>query len=505
VSKPIGKTDKAKADTAFEKPSKEADSNVQKTAIQRQLERELAVTESVVEVNSATAVQDPIPPAVNTLLRKARFAAITLFFSGLTFWLGLQISSQPTPEAAPVSSPEPAVAASAVAKAATEPEAVNLDQQILSEGDVAISQPVGEEATDQKPATVASEEASTSIEDDIPVAAIDSSKTESATDDARSTSVIAAGVGLTAKNSPVDAARTQQPSIETTQATTTADVTNPEPDEKASTAIDDSPDDTAAAVVAATVVAVTQSKPPTQTAALTAKNSPVAATATQQPPIETTQATTTGVTNPEPEAKASTTVEDGSGDTASAAAAATAVVAATVVAATQSTRPTQTADLANTSMEKASQTKATEASKTLPPTSPTMDSAEAVPPADQAIALEDKVQAPEQITVTEEIGDDKFAQFSAEYGKQSNLLIQRQVIYPKRAIARKQEGKVSVEVIIDRNGKVLDMIVVEDPGHKLLVKAAIRAIKKVKNLPTLPADFPNDNFSLTIPIVFKMP
>jgi TonB family protein len=483
VNKPRGKTGKAKADTAFEKTSKEADTDVQKTvppsspaAKKSAIQRQLAEPEPAVEVNSATAVQDPIPPADNALLRKARFAAITLFLSGLTFWLGLQFSSQPTPEPPPVSSatqsgPEPAVAVAAVEKVATEPEAVNLDQQNLSEADVAISQPPGEEA-------------STSIEDDIPVAAIDSAKSESATDKARSATVIAAGAALTTENSPVEAARTQQPPIEKTQATTTTAVTNPEPDAKASTTAA-----AATAVVAATVVASAQSTPPTRTAALTDNS---ATKASQTKASETLPATS----------QAKDAADDSSGDTATAAAAATAVVAATVVAATQSTPPTRTAALTDNSATKASQTKA---SRTLPATSQTKDAAEAVPSADQAITLEEKVQTPEQTTVREEIGDDKFAQFVAEYGKQSNLLIQRKVIYPKRAIARKQEGKVSIEVFVDRNGKVLDMVVMEDPGHKLLVKAAIRAIKKVKNLPALPADFPNDNFSLTIPIVFKMP
>ncbi len=56
-------------------------------------------------------------------------------------------------------------------------------------------------------------------------------------------------------------------------------------------------------------------------------------------------------------------------------------------------------------------------------------------------------------------------------------------IYPYRARVRGYEGKVTLKVMVDSNGRVVDIVQLEGSGYSILDQAAQKAIKKWQFLP----------------------
>ncbi|MBT4878568.1 MAG: energy transducer TonB [Alphaproteobacteria bacterium] len=75
--------------------------------------------------------------------------------------------------------------------------------------------------------------------------------------------------------------------------------------------------------------------------------------------------------------------------------------------------------------------------------------------------------------------------------------------YPNRALKLGQEGKVLVEVLLDKDGKQIKQEVINSSGYVLLDKAALEAIKKWSFLPhKLQGE--NSKAFIQIPIEFKI-
>jgi protein TonB len=53
----------------------------------------------------------------------------------------------------------------------------------------------------------------------------------------------------------------------------------------------------------------------------------------------------------------------------------------------------------------------------------------------------------------------------------------RKPIYPRRSIAKNQEGKVLVDVRVDTRGRVISLEVHKSSGYPLLDRAAIKSVK----------------------------
>ncbi|MCV6613426.1 MAG: TonB family protein [Cellvibrionaceae bacterium] len=83
--------------------------------------------------------------------------------------------------------------------------------------------------------------------------------------------------------------------------------------------------------------------------------------------------------------------------------------------------------------------------------------------------------------------------------------VYRHVKYPKRAIARNQQGSVRLELIIDRSGQVRALDITSPSNYPILNKAAKSAINKATPFPPMPATMPEQEFNFTLPIVFRLP
>jgi len=76
--------------------------------------------------------------------------------------------------------------------------------------------------------------------------------------------------------------------------------------------------------------------------------------------------------------------------------------------------------------------------------------------------------------------------------------------YPQRAVSRGQEGNVRLKVSINRAGKVINIIVLEESEFNSLTNEARRAVKRASPFPAVPDSVPGDPYSFTLPIAFKL-
>ena len=76
--------------------------------------------------------------------------------------------------------------------------------------------------------------------------------------------------------------------------------------------------------------------------------------------------------------------------------------------------------------------------------------------------------------------------------------------YPLRARRLRQEGTAEVVVKVGADGKVKDVTVSRSSGHRLLDEEAVERVRSVLPLPKAPPDLRGREFSIQVPISFKL-
>lgn len=76
--------------------------------------------------------------------------------------------------------------------------------------------------------------------------------------------------------------------------------------------------------------------------------------------------------------------------------------------------------------------------------------------------------------------------------------------YPNSALNRGKEGSVRLNVIIDRDGNVIKMDLLEESDYSPFNRAAERAVSKASPFPPVPAEVKGETFTFTLPIVFVL-
>jgi len=89
----------------------------------------------------------------------------------------------------------------------------------------------------------------------------------------------------------------------------------------------------------------------------------------------------------------------------------------------------------------------------------------------------------------------------------SDLLkkIRSSVSYPRRAVARGQEGGMRIAVTIDRKGEILTMSWLEKSEHDTLNKEAWESIQRAAPFPAIPDAIPDTSFEFSAPVTFALP
>jgi len=82
--------------------------------------------------------------------------------------------------------------------------------------------------------------------------------------------------------------------------------------------------------------------------------------------------------------------------------------------------------------------------------------------------------------------------------------INRNKRYPRQAYSLNQEGKVVVRLKLDKNGKMLDLKVLEKAPFKSLTNATIETINSIKKFPVIPNELGVEEITFRIPIEYKI-
>jgi periplasmic protein TonB len=82
--------------------------------------------------------------------------------------------------------------------------------------------------------------------------------------------------------------------------------------------------------------------------------------------------------------------------------------------------------------------------------------------------------------------------------------IESHLVYPTTAQARRQMGVVKVEFSFNRQGRVISSQVVDASAYAALNQAALETLQKAQPFPPPPAGTPDDTFTFTIPVRFRL-
>lgn len=76
--------------------------------------------------------------------------------------------------------------------------------------------------------------------------------------------------------------------------------------------------------------------------------------------------------------------------------------------------------------------------------------------------------------------------------------------YPRRARMRRQQGRVLLYFVVNRQGQVLVHRIHEGSGYPALDEEVFDMIKRAQPLPALPSSIPNDTLELVVPVQFLL-
>ncbi len=83
-------------------------------------------------------------------------------------------------------------------------------------------------------------------------------------------------------------------------------------------------------------------------------------------------------------------------------------------------------------------------------------------------------------------------------------LVLRYLEYPQRAQRRGQEGTVRLSVVIDRSGRIIKLVFLEQSQYHLLNQAVTRAAKRANPFPPVPEELEGDEFNFDMPFTFHV-
>jgi protein TonB len=92
-------------------------------------------------------------------------------------------------------------------------------------------------------------------------------------------------------------------------------------------------------------------------------------------------------------------------------------------------------------------------------------------------------------------------------GKYGNILwgaISKHKKYPKIAQMRGWQGEAIVELQLDGNGKIKSKKIAQSSGYEALDKQALEMVEKASPFPTPPETLRSSNFTITVPVPFKL-
>lgn len=152
--------------------------------------------------------------------------------------------------------------------------------------------------------------------------------------------------------------------------------------------------------------------------------------------------------------------------------------------------------------------------------------ADATPPssvsvssASKVIAAKSSVSSQAAIALSNKIvdEDDIFEDEEEEFSYTAADLLSRQLYlskltrwtgsyirYPSTSLRRGEEGTVRLTVTIDRAGKVIDQVIINESEHNRLNQEAVKAVTRASPYPAMPDIIAGETFEFTLPVVFAL-
>lgn len=88
--------------------------------------------------------------------------------------------------------------------------------------------------------------------------------------------------------------------------------------------------------------------------------------------------------------------------------------------------------------------------------------------------------------------------------KEVKQTIAKKQTYPRAALRKEVEGKVRVEINVDREGNIVAHSIQSSSGHDVLDREVPKLLKRVSPLPTPPADASESQLSMVVPLAWAL-
>lgn len=83
-------------------------------------------------------------------------------------------------------------------------------------------------------------------------------------------------------------------------------------------------------------------------------------------------------------------------------------------------------------------------------------------------------------------------------------LVESRKKYPRKAVALQQEGVVIARIKLSKDGKLLNVEIVESSSYKILAEATLEAIKGIKKFPEIPAELGLTEMTFRLPLKYAI-
>lgn len=111
---------------------------------------------------------------------------------------------------------------------------------------------------------------------------------------------------------------------------------------------------------------------------------------------------------------------------------------------------------------------------------------------------------PTPVVATPKINQEDLKATKNGYGNTLWSLISKHKKYPRIAQTRGWQGEVILELLLDGNGKLLEKNIIQSSGYDSLDQQALEMVTKAAPFPTPPEALRGNNFTIRVPIPFKL-
>lgn len=92
----------------------------------------------------------------------------------------------------------------------------------------------------------------------------------------------------------------------------------------------------------------------------------------------------------------------------------------------------------------------------------------------------------------------------SEWQKDVSSAIAKKQSYPRAALRKSIEGKVKVEINVDREGNIVAHNVVSSSGHDVLDREVPKLMKRVSPLPKPPTSLSSGELKMVVPLAWAI-